>query len=431
MAKRKNAKATDKRTRKILRDFLKGLLFAIVMVIAKVGLEHFKVGEELDLFGYRLIQGRLSADKIPLQIVDISGLEPDPVLKVTPRGTLRDLITALADQHPRAIGVDIDFSPPPDQYVYLTPEDYDFIEFCLKLSEEKNISIFLGVQRRLTLPPEVWLGSKDFKKLAAGIIIPEDARWLPLWIQNDETFQPGPGMGAALASTSGETRCEFAELLGKAGLVRKTRERKTGEKGIAVSEFLVDFSPLHRLQEDQRIRTYNKEVIRDQGYLLEDKIVLIGDATLGKAFDTFHLEGQTQPVPGIYFHACAAYTLMTRPLYHLTTGGRLTIDLFLSFVILVVILSIRLYFRQERREVASHRLQGLLTVLVVLCALVVGILFVQKTCVVWTDFLLTLGFLAFHPSLEKRWESIAEKARSFAPPFLRWIIFEDDQRKHK
>jgi hypothetical protein len=84
-----------------------------------------------------LLASDLESQELPIQVVDIGGLEKAPVLGgndvATPRTELFGLIKAIANEGPRAIGVDIDFSP--DRNGYKNPaEDPFFFRSIAELS---------------------------------------------------------------------------------------------------------------------------------------------------------------------------------------------------------------------------------------------------------------------------------------------------------
>src|SRR5262249_15941922 len=149
-------------------------------------------------------------------------------------------------------------------------------------------------------------------------------------------------------------------------------------------------------------------------------VVLIGDGSLGKARDIFVIPGRQQPVPGIYLHACAIYTLAMAPLYELTLLGRIVIDVSLLLLILLAITFIR------PRKVNSARLEDLLTLLVVV-GVILGGMFVRSTCLMWNDFILTLGGLLLHPRLQDFFWHMLEKA----PQVLVALLCEPHRKQGK
>jgi CHASE2 domain-containing sensor protein len=411
--------------RQIPRDLLKGLLFTVIVLALKLYVEQTAFGRQLQVMTYTLLQLRLSSEdankKLPVAIVDISDLKPVPYTTgkwtrmATPREPLLKIIDAAARQGAKAIGVDIDFAP--DQPGYMTPGDPEFFQACLDIRNKTKVPIFLGTQRSQDLEPKLWLSSEDYKDLAVSVtVLRHDNRKMPKWIQRAQDSEHGITMSAALASALQPSDHTPPEWLGWA--VEQISEKRLERYGLIVGEYLVDYSLLDTFK-GKALQTTKPEVISDQGRLLRDKIVLIGDGTLGKGTDTFLVPGQTEPVPGVYLHACAAYTL-TKPLYELTPTGRLAVDLILSVAIIASIASIRLYYKTK--EVDTQRLQGFFTFLVVLAAYFVGVVFVRTTRVMWDDFILAITALLLHPAIERNIEKGWELMRSKLLPSFRNAI---------
>jgi CHASE2 domain-containing sensor protein len=424
--------SADRRDSRILRDFLKGLLFITLILAAKVAFEHTEPGRQLELAGYVYLQRHLAADDVPVQILDISDLgvteihSNGRVYRATSRDALQKLIQAIVDQGPRAIGIDIDFSP--DANGYLTPDDPEFFQFCL----DSDVPILLGVYRTQVLPPEAWLGEQRFEPLGASIIIPnEDTRKLPLTIRTSPQFEPGRAMGAALGNVFGEARCRIGEFLQQTGVAQRQWNTELGVGGEIV-EFPVDYSALDELKRNKTLRTTSPDLVREQGSRFHNKIVLIGRAATGEAKDTFFVAGQTQPISGVYIHASAAYTIAKAPLYELKWKSRLVIDAIMSGGILLVVIGIRLRFRKSASvRISTSKVQTLLTVIVVGVAIITGVVLVRVTCVLWTDFILALGAVVLHPAIEHRLSNLWEFTKRTVPGFLRRLISENDEEVRK
>jgi CHASE2 domain-containing sensor protein len=413
--------------RDALLDFCKGLVFIALVFSIKLMVEHTTFGKQLELMSYNLLQLRLRAHSTPVTIVDISELAPEEfdvdgqTGVATPRESLKEMMEAIAEHSPKAIGVDIDFSP--DENGYIHPRDPEFFQFCRELGEKKGIPVVLGVKRTLHKPSAEWLGDKSYEELAGSILVPKDSRRMLHLIkieqettgETEATPAPGKSMSVALAEAYGDTasgskqRGLHASMIGaleRLGVIEEFSE-KNPVPGLSLEDFLVDFSPLETIE---TIATIDPAVLRDPGQRqrFQGKIVLLGDAALNEARDTFVVPGRDQPVPGVFLHACAAYTLLKAPLYEVTHRGRVIIDLLLSGVILLAIVLVRLSRRNETSHSSIQRWQGFLTLAVVLIAIVGGVLFVRSTRVMWDDFFLALTALIFHPSIEKHVEGTGE-----------------------
>ncbi|MCU1267892.1 MAG: hypothetical protein JWM21_4210 [Acidobacteria bacterium] len=419
-------------------DFVKGLLFIALVFVIKFGIEHTTFGKQLELMSYNLLQLQLTSRSTPVTIVDISDLAPeeydiDGLTGIaTPRIALQEMISALAEQKPRAIGIDIDFAPDENGYVY--PRDPDFFQFCLNLREQNGIPVVLGVKRTIAKAPSEWLGNEKYQDLAGSILVPKDSRrMLRLVRVGDETkpaapnteSRPSKSMSLVLAEAYGSDSNQATTRLSRfrgfiisglntSGIIEKFSEKRLAP-GLSLEDFLIDFGSLESIE---TLPTIDAAVLRDpnQRGRFQGKIVLLGDATLSKATDTFVVPARDQPYPGVFLHAAAADTLIKEPLYEVTARGRTVIDLVLSGAILLTIVLIRLSQRHKQRvRINVHRLEGVLTLLVVVAGIVCGVLFVRTTRVMWDDFFLAFAMLIFHPSIEQHVAGAGEWIKEHLP----------------
>lgn len=427
-ATHKNHRAGETR-----RELVKGLICIAVVLAIKLYVESTPFGHRLELMSYNLLQSRLSTQSVPFTIVDISNLPEEQfdvdgrVGVATPRGPLREMIQAAADQGAKAIAVDIDFAP--DKNGYIHPRDPDFFRFCLGLRRQ-GVPVFLGIRRTLDKPQAEWLGGEEYKDLAANIIIPDDTHRMNSLIRVE---LEGAGHGAAesgavvsksmsvlLAEAYGRPRDEHTasgrlheavvEPLEAYGLIERMSEKQLTE-GLSAEDFLVDYGPLESIE---TIETTDANVLRDTSNRkrLQGRVVLFGDATLGKAADTFLVPDRDHPYPGVFLHACAAYTMLKAPLYEVTPRGRITVDIAMSLGILLCIVVIgHRQPSEESRVSMTNRARGLLTLLIVVTSIAVGVIFVRVTRIMWDDFFLALLLLVFHPSIEKHLEGWWEYLR--------------------
>lgn len=402
----RNARATGT----IILHIFWGLVVTFILLLTKEWLEVTPIGERLKSNTYDLLQERLSSainnEDLPVVVVDIS--ESDALKQkasdggdaVTPREPLIKLITAIAKQKPRAIGVDVDFSP--EQGRYLTRTDPEFFAACLRLRDVTNVPIFLGIFRSQTLPPDTWLGSRDYEPLAASIVVPNDFKKMAQWMQvYGDTPRKVPTLSAALADAFYKSDWQPPRLL--RWVLVSTEEKKLAPR-IKVAEFLIDYSPLDALdKETMRLKALVKqpEVASELREELTDKIVLIGGATLGKESDTFVAPNRSSPIPGVYVHACAAYTLIKGPLYEWKPTIRLTLDILLSAIVFGIVIAVTEYYRLRTDRIVATRRLGVAVALSIACVLVVvGVGLVPRTRIMWDDFLLVIVVVLVHPSVE-------------------------------
>ena len=383
-----------------------GLIVTAVILCGKFVLEHFSLYQAHQLASYSWLQSQLQPPRtrasLPIVLIDINKLEPKieevngKKFSVTPRSELLSLISAVAAQEPKVIGVDIDFATNEFGYPGLE-RDPPFFRSLLSL--KKTVPIFLGIGRSHGKHPSKWLGDPEFQGLAADLVSPEDQRKMYQWVEvagnPSAASGRGPSLSGALAEAFAEPQWEPPGLI-RWALIRDHEEQI--EPNIKASEFLVDFSAVQTFQ-DMRITTIDPKVIADFNWALKGKVVLIGDGVTSYSRDTFYLPtlSHPKPVPGIYKHASATYTLIMAPLYELTRSGRLVVDFFLSLFVLVLLALLRRFFaRHTSNRLAEETAMLLLTILVSIGVFFVGVLFVHYTRTIWDDFLFVIFALFIH-----------------------------------
>ncbi len=390
------------------KSIVSGVLVVILIVPAKWVAEHFSLYHEVERACYGWLLGLLAPpyrrNELPIVIVDIRNLEyatkeiQGEKYSITPREELMAVIEAVMAQEPRVVGLDIDFSPHKIGFVDLgEPLRFRKLKELSEQRPVRKVPLFLGIHRSRTLPQEYWLGNPEFASLAANVENPDDNRKMFAWT-NDGKGQRGLTMCRALANA-------FApETSGTGGFaswfVRQVSETQTDDNRKA-GEFLVDFSPLYAL-EDTRLATINPNVIKDQGWTLRDKAVLIGDGTLYAARDSIivPLAGQSKPVPGIYLHATAAYTLIKSPIYELTGAARIMLDAVLALIVLACVTAVGINLRNSQFSFAQTRTTYVFIFAVTIVVVVLGVVFVNRTRILWSDFVFVIAGLWLHPVIE-------------------------------
>jgi CHASE2 domain-containing sensor protein len=427
------APSTDKSFRKSIKKiFLSGILITLLMFVVKWGLEHTSLYEGLQRAAYEWLQARLSPphrrDDLPVMIVDIRDLEyvikeiEGEKYSVTPREKLMPLIEEVAAQQPKVIALDIDFSP--HKIGFLDPLDPIYFRKLAALSQIHNVPIFLGVHRSRNRPRELWLGDPEFESLGANVENPEDNRKMYEWT-SDAAGRKQLTMSQALASVFPPEAKTYPRFPPWAVRQISEAQKKDGRKA---GEFLVDFSALGTL-EDTRLKTTNREVIKDQGWTLRDKAVLIGDGSLYDARDSviIPMQGQTKPVPGIYLQAAAAYTLIRSPIYEVTGRARFLLDFGLALIVLGGVIVVRILLRSSGSRFAQLSATYFFIVLVTVVVVILGILLVHRTHVLWDDFAFVLLGLWFHPIVELILSPLGRAIKA-TPDALR-VVFVSEQKE--
>jgi CHASE2 domain-containing sensor protein len=167
---------------------------------------------------------------------------------------------------------------------------------------------------------------------------------------------------------------------------------------------LVDYSPLSAL-DAQTLGVVHTQTLDDNPEKIENRAILLGDASEPQHHDNFNVgDLHPQPLGGVYLHACAALTAQGNPLLELTHEGRLSIDIGVSLVILLVISAIRLFYSWHRpsTEVQVTWLYGCLTSVAILAACLFAVGLIRYTRVIWTDFTAVSLGLLFHLFLHHR-----------------------------
>lgn len=422
----------------IWRDFFTGLLLIFALLAVKWYVEaRTAFGEQVELMGYNLIQHSLSSRSsscgdMPIQIVDIGKFKKAPVGSrkdwATPREPLYKLIEAIAKQHPQAIGVDIDFSP--DEQGYKDPvNDPGFFRSIVELRQNTGVPIFLGIWRTAGRPREMWLGSEEFKNIAACILVPRhDTRKMVSQIV-DRGATLGPTLCSVMAGAVRKRASPKRPLT--AWLLEPTAMEKASNE-VSFEEFAVDYSPLSSLEHDT-LGTVRPTSVEDEARRFAGKLVLLGDATWETADsgDTFIVPGRRrEPCPGVYIHACAVYSLINSPLYELTPFGRVFLDALFSILVLGGVVSLKLYYRSRTvRPVASRRVQATFTGAAVVLVIVIGYRLVRFIGVIWDDFLLVAIVLLAHPAVARKAESVWKWARTKLPVHWRGWVFSGRREK--
>jgi CHASE2 domain-containing sensor protein len=425
-------------SKEIILDAGLGIVLVLLIACFKIAVEGTQVGESIDVDTYAMIQNFVRPAEIKVAVLDISDLQREPLpgssRAVTPRQRLRDLLREVANHGPFAIGLDLNFAPfGADKFV--TTDDLKLFDDCLLYSSEKGIPVFVGLnwgQRwEDTRRPETLLENSQYKPLMAWILAPRDrmTRHMPLNYEDGSVRMPS--LSAALAAVNAQS-LELPWLWSH--FVKRTSVHRL-RRGTA-HMFAVDYSPLRRIQSPEytyTMHTVEPSVVRNQGDVFKDKIVLIGDGTHGDSQDKFPVvAGENGASQGVYIHACAANTLVMGPLYELEPAGRVAVDLLLETIGLGCVIAIRWRYRAERsRKVDTHKLQRLFMTGAALMVGIAAIVFIRYARLLWTDCVLVIGALMLHPTVERvivvPLRFLKNNARSIKDKAMRFcerVIFE-------
>jgi CHASE2 domain-containing protein len=399
----------------------------VALLALQRGAEAFTPVEELERLGYDALQyglrlPLLRADAPRFVVVDISGLPPTG--GVTSRRRLESLIRTLADVHPKAVGVDVDFSAE-DNREFVTADDPSFFDTCLNV----GVPVFLGVLRRAGRGHDEWLGRPEYAKLAASIVIPRDAADVaahgvpgpyPLFVPRldvQTAREAGhrddlQSMANALATASGRVSL----LPGDAPPSRIMRHvgRRRLDDSHDIDEFAIDYHFVGTLQRiapkwETPLELLNAEDKRK----VDGSLVLLGDVDKASDEDRFVRPGTTGTVPGVLVHAAATMTLL-QPLYVFTPEMRAFADVACLAAALTIL------NRRAKRKTRHHRSlsvtrrfvwnERLVTTFAFVVVAMVIAFAVLIARIVWFDWITAIVFAGLHATFDKGTEEIAEAA---------------------
>ena len=394
---------------------------------------------------YDLSQDWIAATRqgeIPVAVVNISSLSPCPTqANPSPRQALESALAAVLREDPAAVAIDIDFSPGKDlscenpvvgYSAAGVPKDCTarnpsamewtdrggppFFQYCLNTKQR----IFLGVYRQQYHSSDQWLGGESYAPLAASLLVPPEG--LEPQSKSEEGQQARLYMGRyvkgcdkldsvseKLAAAYGRDERPLLRRLVGNSISRRTKARLIGsflesERGprstpFAASIFLVDFSALKSLEDDQA--TFADGVLTKRGSLT-GKLVVMGYTNINDpATDKFIAPGEQKQAAGVFWHACGADTLIRGALLQPTPLGGLVLDLTLYLPIVGLITMLNLFVTEEsHRETVVERVESIATKVLALLIFLCGTYFIGRLRIIWADFLIVAVVVLIHPALE-------------------------------
>lgn len=393
------------------------------LILGNLLVERTAPGRWLEFNTYELLHSVMSPfsqEKLSVVVVDITKL-PGGHNGPTSRKTLRQLVEAIADQKPAAIGVDIDFSPDENGAMTVSDEE-DFFNPCELIRKGKRadgrhtipVPVFLAIDRTLYDPPDNWLPYSEYRDMAVGIRIQAaDTRRMPRWFAGPTYGGEGGefpflrSMGEALAEEY--SRAHDIPMPTPPGWMRAAVQRiplapdKTeslmvgGEEcklkdGLNAGMSLVNMSKLEEIHREV-LPMISAEAIRNAGEKFAGRMVIIGDAEVQ---DSFSVPGPVLPVQGVLLHACAAYTFAQAPLYEFLPVTRALLDVVLS----VILFSMFQLF--PAHTISHRRIRRRTHAFIMLGVIIASALLVYWFGILWLDFILITFALAIHPALEER-----------------------------
>lgn len=384
------------RRRKIVSDFVIGVLITILLVSAKIAVEHTYLGHRIELLAYEFLHRRLSSfdpsAPLPVVVLDISKLSGGKDGTTTSRQQLQTMIDALLETEPRGIAIDHNFSPDRKSGLWRSKDDPDFLDH-LRAKTTSDIPIYVGVISENVAPgePDLWLGSKEFRELATYMDInDEDTTKVPLWVRcgSEKVYSISGRLAQSMPHTPQPPR-----LLRPIFRDLAQEEQECGEQ-CRCAYTLVNYAKLEAMQA-QSLPIITADAIKNAEDKFHERFVLLGDGKLTRAQDPFVVVGRTTPVTGVFLHATALYTLVSEPLYLFTESARVAIDLLLAILILSLVGILRWRHLNDENFV-YHQREKVLIWLAVATVFIVGILLIQWLHIIWLDFVLVILALLLH-----------------------------------
>ena len=408
--------------KKLLRRYVAiGLLATLVLVGLKVVVEHTSWGKENELWVFGKLQSSLSSIDLdnPVVVLDISSLPGGKPGQPTPRENLKIIIQALSElvPKPRAIAVDVNFSPRGIHYA--APGDDEFFDFCLEMTEQKQLPVFLAVAETKTAPPEAWLGNKKYKKMAVAAVANKfDTTHIPLWLESSASSEKLKTLNYALA-------LEYRKHLPGAhpwiewavdthhedeSAVQESKPIDT-DLTIKYQDRLVNYSKLDQMKlvaaPDVTAESIKRSALKYSG-----KLVILGDLF---SADRVPVPGRVLDEPGSLVLASAAYTLIKEPLFEFKWWVRLGLDFLIAGLIILAVAIIR----RRAPDTSWIGKQALFVYVAVLVVLIAGWQLVTWAGILWLDFLLVALALLLHPKMEHRVDHFLDKLRRRPAPVVK------------
>jgi serine/threonine protein kinase len=444
------SRAASSRIWQVIPEVLLGLSITVALLVLKGAFGTTTPGRLLNEMLIFWAQARPSfgVPELPVAVVDISKLDAVAVAgRPSPRAQLEEIIAAIAQENPAAIGIDVDFSPEDGSWTQRGGPQ--FFEYLQRL----RIPVYLGVSRSRYSNSAAWLGAEEYRALAAGIAVSaDDISKMPLWIGRgrsgpclelaDSVLGPAPeirsrGYGAGGKETTclpsmslalARSRLEHASEAPRwpSSLLKPFDEEPIDKAtGTYAGFFVPDFSVANHLQEQT-----SRAVVSGDAVLLalnpaltslKGKVVLLGNTEWEATLDKYPIPPWHTEVPGVYFHACAACTLIRGALLGITTGARVGLDLLVATIALTCLAGWRCYRPDATTGKADWQPVHLgLTSFFVMTILMGGYGLVQYARILWTDPPLIAAALILESLLAPRVVRGTRWARAVRPGAAPW-----------
>jgi CHASE2 domain-containing sensor protein len=381
-----------------------GLFTTLILLAGILAFERTDLGYRVESYGYEVLQSYLPSfnpgEDMPVVVVDVGELGGGREGHPTPRAKLEEVVGAIARQNPRAIALNMDFSPN-EEGGWQNNDDWEFLEFCLGL-REKDVLVFAGVERGAESLPDEWLGDWRYKPLAAGMRFQSpNAHRVFLWVKPAESPEALPSISLALAESYRESLPKppalLSPLLEKIEDYKHETERRDGNEFTYTKAF-VNYSILETI-EAASLAASSGVTIEDNKWRFRDKLVIVG--LIRGSEVKIPVPGRGTAVPGVLLQASATYTLAKSPLFEFTRGSRILLNL-LPQLACVAVLGFLRYRNRGNAAYDWHKQEWLAAVVTACLVFAGGIILVRYLGVLWFDFLLVVIALLLHPLIKQK-----------------------------
>ncbi|MGF6370920.1 CHASE2 domain-containing sensor protein [Paraburkholderia sp. RAU6.4a] len=291
-----------------------------------------------------------TAERLPVVVIGMDTVKGGTLGDPLHRDALWKIVDDLRSVHAAAVGIDNDFSPGPAGWLVRNGEHSDpkFFAHCLEVSHD--MPVFLGTYRNADLNSDRWLGLPQFSALAAYIgsaPAPDGSRQTraQAYYRDPSGRQVLPSVGYALARAY-VARHARGVLPAPGPLLSLVVEPMAETQQVQ----LLNFSKVGQMTRES-IWLPNEQAGKRPGieqmpvvsipHYFEGKIVLVGDVDLEKerlvnSTDSFFAPG-TDRLPGVLYHASAAYTFGFEPVYEFKETTRRILDVCLAAIFLLAV----------------------------------------------------------------------------------------------
>jgi class 3 adenylate cyclase/CHASE2 domain-containing sensor protein len=419
--RRQQAALTRRSHPKSLVPFvLKNVMLISVVLLVRASLLISPVGRHVKNAENTILQERLRLQRtvwnhdkdprLPL-VIDISEAIPSVPRQPTNIVALNEVVDALREFSPQAIGIDIDFSP---ENAPARPMDwYTFRQWqrLTRPEDSRPLPVRLGVFRRRYDLPGNWLGRSEFSSMAAGMAVPDDHQNNYYYVQNKAAkHEPLLQLAASLYEAAGGVRPH-------AGGILPTIFSDTGAN-LQYGVYVVDYSYLQELNPNQVVQYRTPQLLEADKDRIKDNVVLIGD--VGRGEDKFFLAHTTDLVPGVLIHACSLMTLRNGALRFVDARRSIGLDVVASLFSLLLVFVVT--FAINFKYLDLHGVQILRSWSVAFLVLILCYGWVGWAGVFWPDFLWISFALLVAPFLAEPLWRVIKRGFDSIFSFSQWML---------